>query len=378
MKDHNQQLGQRISEARHRLGISQAELAEAAGFSALQIISEIERGNRSLRASELARLARALHVSVSDLLTDEELEKPLVLWRRRPENATHIEAEFVKKCQDYKLLEELTGYLSKQSLPLVDCEVDELNYSRIAWLAANTAETFKLGHHPAASLVTVMEEDYGVKIWYRASDGGSAASAMGNFGPAILMNSEEPPWRRNFSFAHELFHLITWKSIPPFRLMRETDLWERVEKFANSFASCLLLPTDKIISEFDRFLVNDRIRVVDLIALARQFEVSTEALLWRFVTLHRLRRDAVERLLGDPAFRTRDRLTTQELWDKDKPPKMPERFVRMAFLAFERGDLSRARLAQLLGVSLIDLNTTLNRYGLDESQIYEAELTASS
>jgi len=50
---------------------------------------------------------------------------------------------------------------------------------------------------------------------------GSAASAIGPFGPAILMNSKEAPWRRNYNFAHELFHLITWESLKPALLLQQ-------------------------------------------------------------------------------------------------------------------------------------------------------------
>jgi hypothetical protein len=57
---------------------------------------------------------------------------------------------------------------------------------------------------------------------------GSAASIWGPFGPAILMNSNEAPWRRNYNFAHEVFHLITWDSIPPGLLSERVDLQNKV------------------------------------------------------------------------------------------------------------------------------------------------------
>ena len=44
--------------------MTQQELAERAGFSAHQIVSQIERGQRELKASELFRIARVLHVDL--------------------------------------------------------------------------------------------------------------------------------------------------------------------------------------------------------------------------------------------------------------------------------------------------------------------------
>jgi Zn-dependent peptidase ImmA (M78 family) len=31
----------------------------------------------------------------------------------------------------------------------------------------------------------------------------------------ILINRREPDGRRNYDFAHETFHVLTWKSMPP-------------------------------------------------------------------------------------------------------------------------------------------------------------------
>jgi len=375
--DLNTALARRISEARNRLGFTQAELAVAAGLPAPQTVSDIELGKRTIRAAELATIAKALHLSLADLLSDQTIERPLVLWRVRPEHAEAVEAEFVRKCEEYKYIESLVGYTCKRKFPQEECDPEFLGYSQVTELASIIASILNLGSYPAASLRTILEEDYGVKIWYhRANNTGSAASTYGDFGPAILMNAEEAPWRRNFSFAHELFHLVTWRSIPPEKLIQNNTLWEQVERLANYFASALLLPADIIGAEFDKRLENHKIKMFDLIALARQFEVSTEALLWRLVSLRRLQKTAVDKLLRDPVVRMQDRSTTEGLWDL--PPTRPERFVRMAFLAYKKGDLSRAKLAQLLGESLVDLSDVLRTYGLDESQVDDTELTASA
>ena len=41
-----------------------------------------------------------------------------------------------------------------------------------------------------------------------------AASTLPDLDVALI-NRREPEGRRNFDLAHELFHLLTWKTMPP-------------------------------------------------------------------------------------------------------------------------------------------------------------------
>ena len=182
------------------------------------------------------------------------------------------------------------------------------------------------------------------------------------------MNTTEAPWRRNFSFGHELFHLITWDS--------PNCSEPVVHKLANAFASSLLLPSDVVTPEFERRLTPRGISLADLITLAREFEVSTEALLWRLVNLRLLDHDVVERVLTNDDFRNVDRTSMASSWWS--PPPLPERFVRLAFLAYKKGKLSKAVLADYLGASLIDLKTRLLEYGLDETADYDASVPVAA
>jgi len=64
-------LGNRIRERRTALGISQAELAEAAGYSQKGMISRVEQGKVNITMDKVIKIADYLHVSVPDLLRDE-------------------------------------------------------------------------------------------------------------------------------------------------------------------------------------------------------------------------------------------------------------------------------------------------------------------
>lgn len=368
-------LAARIREARERLRLTQQQLASAAGFSHLQTISDIERGARDVKAWELVRLARALHLSVPDLLGGPLTHAPAVLWRKTPPERERLEAAFLERCRQYRFLEELTGEVREAPLPVFHVDPGTLSHGRVAALGEQVAQALSLGAKPATALTSVLEDDYGVKLWYEdLGEDGSASCSVGGFGTGILVNAREPRWRRHFSVAHELFHLLTWEDLPPGRLSADTALAQKAETLANTFAAALLLPAGPVRAEADRRTKEGAIAIQNLIDLARQYQVSTDALLWRLVNLGRLQTEQVEQVLRDPAIQALDAASRRADWDR--PPFPPERFVRLAHLAHIRGRLSRARMAELLGVDLSDLDDFLTTHGLTDAPSLATALTA--
>lgn len=364
-------LADRIRARRKALGLNQKTLAELAGFSVLQTISQIEKGQRDVKAWELVRLAKALRMSMADLLAETEPGPvPAVMWRNQPvEERARREETFLEHCRRYAHVSSAVGMESYRSLPRVSVDPDELDWNAAHALAHDVWQQFGLGNRPAAALVSILEERYGVQIWYMdLQREGSAACVVGDFGAAILMNSSEAPWRRNFNFGHELFHIITWGSFPPDKVQNEPGLENQIEKLANAFSSSLLLPAELVAPEFDRRVRDRKTSYADLIGLAREFDVSTEALLWRLYTLTRVKKATVEKLLENEEFRELDRASMRGKWRDPSP--LPERFVRLAFLAHQKGKLSRSKLAQYLETGLPGLPTRLMEYGLDETANY--------
>lgn len=374
MNPSTQIIGKRVRSFRLRSGLTQQELATRLGFNSKETISQIEKGDRDIKALELSELSRILSVSMNDFLRVEKPEgKPVVLWRQFPEeHKKSKEALFINRCRQYAILEDLSDMRGGWSLPQKDVDPDHLNYETADQLAVEIRKEFGLGDRPALVLENALQNVYGVKIWSLDMGEGSAASTIGSFGPAILMNSNEAPWRRNFNFAHELFHLITWQSIPPSKIKNNPDLWDWLEKVANAFASSLLLPSESVTVEFNKYLKNKNISYTDFIDIARSFGVSTEALLYRLLNIKRLTRSVLDKVLKNPLFREIDRSTMAPQWWQ--PPEIPERFVRLAFVAYQKGRLSRAKLCDMLDTSLIDLSSTLQAYGLSNTEGYDAEV----
>jgi len=105
----------------------------------------------------------------------------------------------------------------------------------------------------------------------------------------------------------------------------------------------------------------------DLIAIAGDFNVSTQALLWRMLNLRLLPREQVHALLDDPELHRQDVAMRRGQWWWSPPP-LPERYVRLSFLAWQQGHLARARLAEYLETDLAELDDFLASYGLREPE----------
>lgn len=95
------EVGERIRSNRKRLGISQQELAEAAGYdSGKGMISRIESGQVNMTMDKLIRIAKYLGLKPSDLLHEEEpKQKVIVVEGLSDDNIKRVE-EFTKMLKE--------------------------------------------------------------------------------------------------------------------------------------------------------------------------------------------------------------------------------------------------------------------------------------
>lgn len=75
IQQHRWAVGTRIRDARHAAGLSQLELADRAGIDN-KTVSRAENGVYAVSVDQLARLARALGVTSSELLPGREQPGP--------------------------------------------------------------------------------------------------------------------------------------------------------------------------------------------------------------------------------------------------------------------------------------------------------------
>lgn len=353
-------LGAAVRRARDRAGLTQEDLAAQAGFPNAQTVSDIERGVRDVKARELQRIAQALHTSFDVLLGAREEPAAHVLWRRGTAAVPRgQEAQFLERATRFAMLEEWCELPPVEPLPDFPFHPAAATFASVDTLANRTARLLDLGSRPATALVKVLEERFRVKIFYAELPGDeSAACVRGDFGAAVLMNASQAPWRRNYNFAHELFHLVTWDGVARAwpRDGSEPAWAEQLEKFANSFASHLLLPADELSEQYRVRCRDGRVSDPDLVELAREFDVSTQALIWRLVFLRLLTQEEADATLKRPAFQRLDRSTMAPRWDTP-PAGLPDRYLRLAYLAHAKGRISMARLAEFLETSVSELAT---------------------
>lgn len=342
-------LGERLKKAREAIGYTQTEAAKKAGLGGAPAISELESNIREPKFSQLSKLAETYHKSVEFFFSENIPAESILLWRSSPVNETDrkkIEVEFEELCEQYSKLEALTDELRNIRLPEPDCkDSDRFQFRDAYTLAHKTAREFSLGDIPTTSLKLILEEKYYVKIFHLPFEG-SAVSTVDQFGYAILLNSNESTkeWRRNYDLAHELFHLLTWNI---FRKKAEdctpSDL---EEKFANAFASALLMPEELLKDKIRRYSDNTgQITFDKLDDIAREFGVSLEALLIRLNYVYDKKDESETKRYIEIAKRhKKPRLSSI-------PDKLPERYCALAERALREGKLSLLQFAKFMGVS---------------------------
>jgi Zn-dependent peptidase ImmA (M78 family) len=253
----------------------------------------------------------------------------------------------------------------------------ETNVEDVEEQANYIRESFNLGHYPAVTLSKTLEDYYGVKFlqFDYGNNAGSAASTKSDFGVCILVNKSEIPWRQNFSVAHELFHLLTWDE-KLFKTNEENEEFKQHnEDLANAFAAELLMPEESIAGEIRKIAPDGECQFTDLVIIARKFDVSTKALLTRLESLGFIKTETKEQLLKEPDFKDLDQKS--KLKDYCAAKRLGERFIRMAYQAYARGKISRARLAEIMDVPLGSLKRHLEENGLPESASHEITLCHS-
>jgi Zn-dependent peptidase ImmA (M78 family) len=137
-------------------------------------------------------------------------------------------------------------------------------------------------------------KSHGVRIFYKSLDDDISGFLYRDLSEAVIgVNTHHAPVRQHFTVAHELGHLLLHEQEQlhvdhGFRVRLRDDVSSQgvddAEREANFFAASLLMPGEFL----DRDLDRDWIDLLDddfLRDLARQYEVSTQALVNRLKNL---------------------------------------------------------------------------------------------
>ena len=344
-------IGTRLKALREDRKLSQDEIARVFGFKDRQTVSAIETGERRLSADELLTAVQKLGASL-DYFTNPFLlvGEGKFSWRQSNvalERLNAFERVAGRWVAANRALAPEVGRPApnlRQALKLTS----KSTFEEAMAAGERFARDFELGAVPAERLAEVMERRLGVLVLLvDAIDGISGAACRLPDLDAVLISRHEVIGRRHFDLAHELFHILTWDTMPPDHVEDASERSKiRVEQLANTFASAVLMPT----AVLDQIGPPKADRIPWLNDNAEALQVTATALKWRLVALGKL--DAAQaNKIPDAALRNNGR----DISGREPPPLYSKAFMEVIALAIDEGHMSARKAADLLDMTLDDL-----------------------
>jgi Zn-dependent peptidase ImmA (M78 family)/DNA-binding XRE family transcriptional regulator len=339
-------IGRRLKIAREYIGYTLEKVSKESGIGQSSL-SEFENDKREPKFSQLSCLAEIYKKKIEFFLADKPIIEHVMLWRDKSgneEEARKTEEEFYQLCEQYRDLEILMDEVKESKLPVPEItEFVKFDYDQAELFAKQVQDKFRLGDVPIASLKQLLEEIYYIKIFYLNFSGSAISTVSEEFGPSILLNAKNKQWRRSYDLAHELFHILTWN------VFRTTSKVESnyEDKLANAFASRLLMPEESIKDRVKQSLNDEgQVSLDRLDDIAREFDVSLDALVCRIARLFGIHKDADKYL--DAAKRLAQ---THKPRLSCEPSLLPGRYCDLAQRALNEGKLSLMQFAKYMGIS---------------------------
>jgi len=287
-------IGARIKALREERKLSQDDLARVFGFKDRQTVSAIETGERRVTAEELVIAVEKLGASL-DYFTNPFLlvGEGRFSWRQTNVGTQALngyERSAGRWIAAYRALSPQVGRaapLLRRSLGLTPRH----SFEDAMEAGERFVAEFELGDVPADRLAEIMERALGILVLrVDAFDGISGAACRLPELDVVLINRNEVEGRRNFDLAHELFHILTWDTMPPEHSEAAIETGgNRVEQLANNFASAVLMPAKVLDGVADWSALAEAALVARLNGAADQLKVTASALKWRLVALNRLK-----------------------------------------------------------------------------------------
>jgi Zn-dependent peptidase ImmA (M78 family) len=297
----------------------------------------------------LIALAHALDVTVDYLVGEQDMALEGVEFRKKQMTSRKEEAQVKAKAlhllDRYLMVEELLHLSSVQWDKPREAPYPVHALVEADRAAALVREHWGLGIDPIPNLVELFEE-HGIKVLSIALthiDGLTACVRRTGKDPlpVVVVNRHDWGERQRFTLAHELGHMVM-------------DVAHGVdeEKASHRFAGALLMPAEALWSEIGKH--RKSIGWSELFHLKALFRVSVQALTYRCKDLG---------IFSDGLYRTLFHEFANRGWRT--PPyeeplallgEQPKRFDRLCYRALAEGAVSEAKAAELLGISVHELN----------------------
>src|SRR3990172_6387232 len=161
-------LHERLVQARETAGFSLAEATKKLDLKHYQILSAMEKGTRNVSANELISMARLYGRSLDYFFEAEVPSDPVPLWRRTAgSNVQKEQRQFLAFLENYSRLENLLGLKRRWKELLTNLDGDDFaeNGFEIAdKLGTDIHKRLDLGSRPACNLLNVLENTLRFKV----------------------------------------------------------------------------------------------------------------------------------------------------------------------------------------------------------------------
>jgi Zn-dependent peptidase ImmA (M78 family)/transcriptional regulator with XRE-family HTH domain len=352
-------IGNRLKRAREALGLSLRNLeAKIQGLVTAQAIGKYERDESMPSSTVLLALARALNVSPEYLISEQKIELKGVDFRKGPHAGAKeertVEAAILDQVERYLSLEEMLP--EAQSSWNIGENFVIYNIDSAEQCAEKLRTLWKLGIDPIPMMAELLE-DKGIKVialGLPEDVSGSKAfvERPGNENvPVIVVNAGHNGERQRFTLAHELGHLVM-----NFEGLNDKEQ----EKAADRFAGAFLMAKEMLVHLLGKH--RTEISMGELVELKKLFKVSIAALIVRCNQLGVISKALYGRLWAQI-----------KAWGWNGPqskephhliPEVPQRMERLCFRAISEGAISESKAAELMRMSVREIDRRLAAQGV--------------
>ncbi|MFT4273711.1 MAG: XRE family transcriptional regulator [Pantoea sp.] len=357
----NQFFSRRLAAWREAKKINQEVLSEVMGFKDRQTLSAIEKGARNLQPEELMLALAYLDISFEEFADPYSLVGEVEYSWRQSDATDVILVEFEKKTNRLvALYRDLRQHFSTEApsviFPRLTLDKDS-TLEEAQRCAEHLVDELALGEFPAENLESRLLKRFNILMLYiDAPKDVSGAAIRHKDVSVVLVNRSEVSGRRNFDIAHEVFHCLTWDALPPRHIEYAYSKTKKPheERLADAFASALLMPGKSV----DKYLamLDEPLNELTLNALADKFQVSSQALKWRLVSLKKISENDAK-VFDDSLMvnngHSRD-ITTPRLYN--------QQFVEYVAKALDSGLISVRKMATVTGLTIEELKQLMLDY----------------
>jgi Zn-dependent peptidase ImmA (M78 family)/transcriptional regulator with XRE-family HTH domain len=401
-----EQLAERIRQAREAAGFTQDDIGQALGISR-PAVAQLEAGNRKLSSIELAKLARLFGRPMHDFFDDAfERDGVAQVWRSLPEARQDSETQqgmtrgievvnAILGLESLLGLERLGARLPQYSLPRPGSTWEAVTQG--AELAERERQRLQLGVDPIDDPAAALASEGVLVLGLKLPDGVSGLTFLNKRAMTCAVSITDAATRQRFSLVHEYCHAVCDIGASPGIVSRDAQRKDLVEVRADAFAAAFLMPAEGLrgflarlgkgqrsragtgsevreveaVYEPRRITKGREIDIWDVTRLANYFGASRAAVIWRLFNLRMISAQRRERLFEEESKGYGRQLAgfVGGLDAELKPPERPrlppaeQRLFTLALDAASAGEISRQKLVELLKL-----------VGLSEEEVYTIPL----